>query len=55
MPTVATLHARDLTVTRGPQLVLDSIELTVGPGRLEGWIEDLEAGVALVSLSLIHI
>ena len=38
MPTVATLHARDLTVTRGPQLVLDSIELTVGPGRRVGLI-----------------
>ncbi|MGD9700773.1 MAG: ABC-F family ATP-binding cassette domain-containing protein [Acidimicrobiia bacterium] len=38
MPTIATLHARDLTVTRGPQLILDAIDLLLGPGRCVGLI-----------------
>jgi ATPase subunit of ABC transporter with duplicated ATPase domains len=38
MPTIATLHARDLTVSRGPQLVLDGVELMIGPGRCIGLI-----------------
>jgi ATPase subunit of ABC transporter with duplicated ATPase domains len=38
MPTIATLHARDLTVTRGPLLVLDAIDLLLSPGRRVGLI-----------------
>jgi ATPase subunit of ABC transporter with duplicated ATPase domains len=34
----ATLHARDVTVTRGPNLVLDAVALDVMPGRRIGLV-----------------
>ncbi len=34
----ASLHARSLTVSRGPLLVLDSIDLTLSPGRRVGLV-----------------
>ena len=38
MSTIATLHATGLTVTRGPQLVLDDVALRLGPGRRVGLV-----------------
>jgi ATPase subunit of ABC transporter with duplicated ATPase domains len=36
VPAAAPLRARDLTVTRGPQIVLDGVDLVVAPGQRIG-------------------
>ncbi len=38
MTTIATLQTNDLTVARGPQLVLDAVNITVAPGHRVGLI-----------------